>query len=159
MCLCRGAARQFCKQNRQNYNKEVYLNVSRETMTRQELFAYIEAEYNVTPDYPWLESPEGAVFRHGDNRKWFALSMPIPRRYAYPGEEGEVDAVNLKCDPVLSAMVRGEAGILPAYHMSKVHWITVLLDGTADDDRLRFLIRHSFELTKSKKPQIKKKGS
>ena len=127
------------------------MNVSRETMTRQELFAYIEAEYNVTPDYPWLESPEGAVFRHGDNRKWFALSMPIPRRYAYPGEEGEVDAVNLKCDPVLSAMVRGEAGILPAYHMSKVHWITVLLDGTADDDRLRFLIRHSFELTKSKK--------
>ena len=52
---------------------------------------------------------------------------------------------------MLSAMVRGEEGILPAYHMSKVHWITVLLDGTADDDRLRFLIRHSFELTKSKK--------
>ncbi len=114
-------------------------------MTRQELFAYIEAEYNVTPDYPWLESPEGAVFRHGDNRKWFALSMPIPRRYAYPGEPGEVGAVNLKCDPVLSAMVRGEPGILPAYHMSKVHWITVLLDGTADDDRLRFLIRRKSE--------------
>ena len=120
-------------------------------MTKQELIAHIEKEYNVTPDYPWLESPEGAVFRHADNRKWFALSMPIPRRYAYPGESGEVDAVNLKCDPVLSAMLRGEPGILPAYHMSKVHWITVLLDGTADDNRLKFLIRHSFELTKSKK--------
>ena len=102
-------------------------------MTKEELFACIEKEYGVTPDYPWLDSPEGAVFRHGDNRKWFALSMPIPRRYAYPGEPGEVDAVNLKCDPVL------------------VHWITVLLDGSADDDRLRFLLHQSFELTKSKK--------
>ena len=132
------------------------IDVSRETMTKQELFAYIEREYNVKPDYPWLDSPEGAVFRHADNRKWFALSMPIPRRYAYPGESGEVDAVNLKCDPILSTMLRGEPGVFPAYHMSKVHWITVLLDGTADDDRLRFLIRHSFDLTRSKKRTGKK---
>ena len=120
-------------------------------MTKKELFAYIEREYGVTPDYPWLDSPEGAVFRHADNRKWFALSMPIPRRYAYPGQDGEVDAVNLKCDPVLSGMLRGEPGVFPAWHMSKVHWITVLLDDSADEDRLRFLLHQSFELTKSRK--------
>ena len=120
-------------------------------MTKEELFALIEREYNVQPDYPWLDSPEGAVFRHADNRKWFALSMPIPRRYAYPGEPGEVDAVNLKCDPILSAMLRGEPGVFPAYHMSKVHWVTVLLDGSADNDRLKFLLHQSFELTKSKR--------
>ena len=120
-------------------------------MTKEELFAHIEREYNVKPDYPWLESPEGAVFRHGDNRKWFALSMPVPRRYAYPGETGEVDAVNVKCDPILIGMMRGEPGILPAYHMNKAHWVTILLDGTADDERLKFLLRQSFELTKSRK--------
>ena len=117
------------------------------------MFDHIKSEYGVQPDYPWLDTPDGAVFRHADNRKWFALSMPVPRRYAYPGELGEVDAVNLKCDPVLSGMLRGEPGILPAYHMSKVHWITVLLDGSADDDRLRFLLHQSFELTKIKKEQ------
>ena len=120
-------------------------------MTKDELLNYIEREYGVTPDYPWLDSPEGAVFRHKDNRKWFALSMPIPRRYAYPGETGEVDAVNLKCDPVLSGMLRSEPGVLPAWHMSKVHWVTVLLDGSADDDQVKFLLHQSFELTKSKK--------
>ena len=120
-------------------------------MTKEELFAHIEREYNVKPDYPWLELPEGAVFRHGDNRKWFALSMPVPRRYAYPGETGEVDAVNVKCDPILIGMLRGEPGILPAYHMNKAHWVTILLDGTADDERLKFLLRQSFELTKSRK--------
>jgi len=120
-------------------------------MTKEELLVLIEREYNVKPDYPWLESPEGAVFRHGDNRKWFALSMPVPRRYAYPGETGEVDAVNVKCDPILIGMMRGEPGILPAYHMNKAHWVTILLDGTADDERLKFLLRQSFELTKSRK--------
>ena len=120
-------------------------------MTKEELFVHIEREYNVKPDYPWLESPEGAVFRHGDNRKWFALSMPVPRRYAYPGETGEVDAVNVKCDPILIGMLRGEPGILPAYHMNKTHWVTILLDGTADDERLKFLLRQSFEVTKSRK--------
>ena len=54
-------------------------------MTKQELFAYMEREYGVTPDYPWLDSPEGAVFRHADNRKWFALSMPIPGGTPTPG--------------------------------------------------------------------------
>ena len=120
-------------------------------MTKEELFVHIEREYNVKPDYPWLESPEGAVFRHGDNRKWFALSMPVPRRYAYPGETGEMDAVNVKCDPILIGMLRSEPGILPAYHMNKAHWVTILLDGTADDERLKFLLRQSFELTKSRK--------
>ena len=66
------------------------MNVSRETMTRQELFAYIEAEYNVTPDYPWLESPEGAVFRHGDNRKWFCVVMGIQaEKLGLPGNPYE----------------------------------------------------------------------
>ena len=37
-------------------------------MTKEELFAYIEREYGVTPDYPWLDSPEGAVFRIADPR-------------------------------------------------------------------------------------------
>ena len=120
-------------------------------MTKEELFAFIESEYNVRPDYPWLDAPEGAVFRHADNQKWFALSMPVPRQYAYPGESGEVEAVNLKCDPVISGMLRNESGIYPAYHMNKIHWITVLLDGSADDDRLRFLIHQSFELTRGKK--------
>jgi predicted DNA-binding protein (MmcQ/YjbR family) len=35
--------------------------------------------------------------------------------------------------------------------MNKAHWVTILLDGTADDERLKFLLRQSFELTKSRK--------
>ena len=93
-------------------------------MTKEELFACIEKEYGVTPDYPWLDSPEGAVFRHGDNRKWFALSMPIPRRYAYPGEDGEVDAVNRAGETVCRGRVLAVTK-LPAYAGTAVVRIAV----------------------------------
>lgn len=120
-------------------------------MTREELFAYIDSTYNVQPEYPWATLPEAAVFRHGDNQKWFALVMGIPRKYAY-GEPGpEVAAVNLKCDPILQQMMQGEPGILPAYHMNKTHWVTALLDGSADGERIIFLLHESFELTRSKR--------
>ena len=54
--------------------------------------------------------------------------------------------VSLKCDPLLSGSLRAEPGFFPAYHMSKEHWISVLLD-TVDDEKLRFLIDMSWELT------------
>jgi predicted DNA-binding protein (MmcQ/YjbR family) len=34
--------------------------------------------------------------------------------------------------------------------MSKVHWITVLLDGTVDDAQLKWLLEESYALTKPK---------
>ena len=43
-----------------------------------------------------------------------------------------------------------EKGIYPAYHMSKTHWVSVLLDGSASEDTLSFLIDVSFDLTDKK---------
>lgn len=43
--------------------------------------------------------------------------------------------------------LRKEEGILPAYHMNKEHWITVLLDGTVEKEEICNLIDISFELT------------
>ena len=54
--------------------------------------------------------------------------------------------VSLKCDPLLSGTLRAEPGFFPAYHMSKEHWISVEL-AAVDDDKLRFLIDMSWELT------------
>ena len=43
---------------------------------------------------------------------------------------------------------RQENGIFPAYHMSKAHWLTVALDGTVKEDKLKFLTDMSYDLTK-----------
>ena len=41
--------------------------------------------------------------------------------------------------------------IVPAYHMNKEHWISVILDGTMSDDEIIPLIEDSFLLTMPKK--------
>jgi predicted DNA-binding protein (MmcQ/YjbR family) len=41
-------------------------------------------------------------------------------------------------------------GVYPAYHMNKLHWISVLLPD-APEDVVQFLVNVSFEATKSTK--------
>ena len=64
---------------------------------------------------------------------------------------GILDVINLKCDTDLSSNIKMSKGILPAYHMNKKHWISVVLDGAIADDTVKSLIDVSFELTASKK--------
>ena len=98
-------------------------------MTRDELQRYIFDHYSTEPDYPWADAPNHAVFRHGGNRKWFALVLDVPRnKLGLPGTQ-MIDVVNLKCDPILIGSLRGEPGIFPAYHMNKDRWLSVALDG------------------------------
>mgnify|MGYP004512546109 FL=1 len=119
-------------------------------MNRQKFERYVLDNYDIKPDYPWAKNPDFAVFRHGGNKKWFALIMDIPKARLGIVEDGNIDVVNLKCDPVLIGSLKGKSGIYPAYHMNKANWITVALDESVDDDELRMLIDMSFELTAPK---------
>ena len=118
-------------------------------MTRQDLFAHIADTYSVVPDYPFEEDFVTAVFRHTDNRKWFAIAMRIPRAKLGLRGEGHVDVVNLKVSPEMIPSLTQESGIFPAYHMNKSHWVTVALDAGAgaSDEMLAFLADVSFTLT------------
>ena len=125
-------------------------------MNREELEAYILNHYSAQPDYPWADTPLAAVFRHAGNRKWFALLMEVPRdKLGLLGTE-KLDIVNFKCDPILIASLRGEAGIFPAYHMNKASWITAALDGSVSAETIKLLLDVSYELTK---PKIRRKAA
>ena len=62
-----------------------------------------------------------------------------------------IDIVNLKCDEFFSESVKKIAGIFPAYHMNKKHWISVVLDGSVDNDTIEMLLDMSYKLTGIKK--------
>jgi predicted DNA-binding protein (MmcQ/YjbR family) len=52
----------------------------------------------------------------------------------------------LKCDPVLSEIVRGQyAAISPGYHTDKRHWISMRQDEALPDAEVIRLIDHSYE--------------
>ena len=55
--------------------------------------------------------------------------------------------VNLKCDPLIAHDLREEfEDVIPGYHMNKVHWNTVSLDGGVPEERIRWMIDHSYAL-------------
>ena len=115
-------------------------------MTKDELISYIAERYSVDAEYPWDDG--NFVFRHRGNRKWFAVAMSaIPYRRLGIDRDGPADIVDVKCGPLLMDAYRKQPGILPGYHMNKDHWITILLDGTADDALIRELFEISFGLT------------
>lgn len=124
-------------------------------MDRQSVFDYIRKKYRTSPEYPWRRFPDYAVFRHTDNQKWFALSAGVEGSKI--GVDADyVDVINLKIDDLLYRdMLIREDGILPGYHMNKLHWISVLLDGTVPKERVFELIDMSYLATASAKKKEK----
>ena len=119
-------------------------------MNRLELKQYIAETYGIEPDCPWIKNPNFEVYRHSNNKKWFALIMDIPRNRIGLRGTDTIDVVNLKCDPLLLGSVRTESGIFPAYHMNKENWVTAALDGSASDEIIKILLDVSYELTAAK---------
>ena len=117
-------------------------------MNKRELETYITEIYSTEGEYLFAKHPSFLVFRHNGNRKWFAVIMDIPRKTLGLSGEGEISVVNLKCDTRLIGSFREEPGIFPGWHMNKSHWLSVVLDGTVEDEKIKFLVGMSYELTK-----------
>ena len=118
-------------------------------MTKQSFLDSCLATFGMSPDYPFDEDFETAVLRHTDNRKWFALLMRVSRRkFGFDSDE-TVDVVNLKLPVEMFGSFGKADGVYPAYHMNKLHWISVLLPD-ATDETIAFLTGVSYEATKSK---------
>jgi len=117
-------------------------------MKRETLERYIEETYGAIGERLFAKYPSFMVFRHGHNRKWFAVIMEIPKEKLGLSGGGDIQVVNVKCDTRLIGSFREEKGIFPAYHMSKAHWLTVSLDGTVEEDKIKFLLDMSYDLTK-----------
>lgn len=83
-------------------------------MTRQEFIDYCLDTYGTAADYPFDEDFETAVFRHVNNRKWYAIMMHVSRRKFGFDSDDVIDVVNLKLPlEMFDHSVRRTAFILP----------------------------------------------
>ena len=126
-------------------------------MKKQQFLEYCLNTCGTSPDYPFDEDFETAVLRHEDNRKWYAIVMRVSRRkFGFDSDE-VIDVVNLKLPTEMLGSFGAAEGVYPAYHMNKLHWISVLLPD-APADVVAFLTNASFEATKTKsKPRKQNK--
>ncbi len=105
-------------------------------MNFKELDTYLLSKQGATFDYPFDDVVR--VYRVAN--KMFALMVnekPL--------------SINLKCDPLYALELRSiYEGIKAGYHMNKKHWNTVTVDSDVDDELLKELIDHSYELVYNK---------
>ena len=113
------------------------------------IIAQIRDEYGAEPEFLWPERyPTYCIFRHGGNKKWFALIGRI--EWKSLGRDGKelVDIINLKFDNGQALdFAENTPGVYPAYHMNKKHWITIALDGTLSNEMVMELVKKSYLLT------------
>ena len=126
-------------------------------MTKQDFLEYCLSTYGTSPDYPFDADFETAVLRHTDNRKWYAIMMRVSRSKFGMDSDEVVDVVNLKLPTEMYGSFSAADGVYPAYHMNKLHWISVLLPD-APDDVVQFLLNVSFEATKDKRKRKKEES-
>ena len=124
-------------------------------MTREEYFKMVFERLNTEPDYPFAGDFVTAVFRRKDNLKWFAIVMTVEAQKLGVGAFGELDIVNLKCEEDDLKELIDRESILPAYHMNKKRWISVILDEQDDlDETIIELTQKSYKLTAPKSKKI-----
>ena len=148
-------------------------------MTREKIFEYVQKKYGTQPEYLWMKWPDYAVLRHerapfaertiigasdvprrqrsrgdsakSDNDKWYAIIMNVSRKTLGLEGDEEVDILDVKCDPTAIDFFQQMDGFLPAYHMSKTNWITLLLDGSVPDEQVLDFVDASYAMTEPRK--------
>lgn len=123
-------------------------------MERKEIIEYVVSEYAASADYPFEE--DTVVFRRTDNGKWFGIIMRVKNKSLGLTGDGFTSVMNVKSEPaIINTLITCEKGdFLPAYHMNKTHWISIVLEGKEFDDRIKMLIDLSYSLTQKQNKKI-----
>lgn len=109
--------------------------------TRKDAVDYCLTLMSAYEDYPF-EDTNWTVIRHKGNNKVFAWIFE---------REGHI-WINVKGRPEQNEFLRQCFGsVIPAYHLNKQHWNSIILDGTVPEENIRDMINMSYELTMPKR--------
>ena len=115
------------------------IRVDGKSVYKEEIIKYCLTLENTYKDCPFSDDFESVTMKHCKNKKWFALLMNVNNKLY----------LNVKTDPNYSDILRNAYDyIIPAYHMNKEHWNTIIIDEKVDEDLVKELIEQSYQLTK-----------
>ena len=112
---------------------------------------YLFRTYGDEAEYLWERTPDCAVWRRKDNRKWYGALLFVSARKLGLEEDGELPVLDFRMEPEkLNASVDGKR-YFRGYHMNKKSWATVCLDGSLPAEEIFALLDESYLLAADKK--------
>lgn len=104
--------------------------------TREEVIAFCLGYGQAYEDYPFHDD-NWTVMRYRGNQKVFACIYE---------RQGNI-WINVKVDPEWRDFWRSAyEAVVPAYHMNKTHWNSIILDGSVPDQEIARMIGESYRL-------------
>ncbi|MBD5400444.1 hypothetical protein HDR61_01710 [bacterium] len=116
-----------------------------------ELIEYVSSQYGRDLEFLWERFPDNAVWRRGDNAKWFGALLTVRHNKIEPGaSDNMIEILDIRCVPDMIDFVVDKKKIFPGWHMNKRHWITIVLDGRMDARQIFSLLDNSYALASKK---------
>ena len=112
---------------------------------RERITQYIQDAYGTQAEYLWADSPGNAIFRHSASKKWYAAMMRVLPEKLGLAEGEALDVMDIKCSTIMIGSLLATKGFLPAYHMNKDQWISIILDGSVSDGQIIPLLELSYD--------------
>ena len=109
-------------------------------MDKQEIIDFCLTLPDTFEDKPFPDDYESVTMKHLKSKKWFALIMQVKEELY----------LNVKTNPEYSELLRSSYDyIIPAYHMNKQLWNTIIVSQNVDVNLVKELIEQSHELTQN----------
>ena len=105
------------------------------------IIAFAESEWGERPEFLWKNFPDYAVLRRKDTDKWYALIARLTADKVGGSRTDVTETVNMRRTDSMD-----DSRFLPAYHMNKKTWTTIVLDGKVGAEELQRLLAESRKL-------------
>ena len=103
-----------------------------------DILSFAETEWGETPEFLWKSFPDYAVLRRKDTDKLYVIVARLTADKVGGSKKDVVEVVNLRRTDGMDG-----PRFLPAYHMNKKTWTTIVLDGSAEKGELLGLLSES----------------
>ena len=110
------------------------------------VLGYVRKRYGDEPEFLWEDTPDCAILRRGDTKKWYAVIMTVAYRKIGLDIDGTTEVLNMRIDPDELDRIVDNATYFRGWHMNKKRWTTMLLDGSAPYSELVCRLDASYAL-------------
>ncbi len=118
------------------------------SMQTREIIKYAREKYADEPEYLWQKSPENAIVRRSDNKKWYMVILTVQKSKLGVKSDEVVEIIDLRIQPEGMAELIDNEKYFPGWHMNKKSWYTIILDGSVPTGELCRRIDESYLLAR-----------
>lgn len=115
----------------------------------KEIINYIKEKYDDELEFLWEKYDNNAIWRNKINQKWYGLLLTVSydKLYANSNLNNLIEIIDLRYPKGENLNIVDNEKFFLGYHMNKSSWITIILDGRVETEKIKRLIDNSYNLS------------